>query len=195
MPAQAALPASIAFLSTIDAAPLRVDPDYPIDTQRIIEKILKLAPHLTPRFDPAAALTQAKSGAVPPGWRVWRPTVTSTLGTAWRYFIYTGIITVSIGFLITGLTVGQNLSPNASFAGFGAALAAGLVIGVIAGVIGQFVGSANSGTGYLVLTPDGTPRRLRRATTASTSRRSRASRPAPGWAASTWAPSWCSPPG
>jgi hypothetical protein len=73
MPQESELPSSIQFLHRLDATPGRPDPDYPWDTQRLTQKILTLAPQLTPGCNLQAALDRrafpliGQCGAPAPG--------------------------------------------------------------------------------------------------------------------------------
>jgi hypothetical protein len=166
MPAESELPSSIQFLHRLDAAPVRPDPDYLRDTQRLIQKILTLAPQLTPRFNPEAALARAGQKSVPADWTVWRPSAGSSATRGFAWFFVAVRVTASIGFLILIVSLfghGTSASDQA-FTSFVAVLGATFVIAVIAGFAGLMTGAAERGHALLVLTSDGVAQQIGGAT-------------------------------
>src|SRR5262249_10270403 len=120
------LPSSIQFLHRLDAAPVRPDPDYPWDTQRLIQKILALASQLTPHFNPEAALARARQGNVPAGWTVWHASGAASLVRAFRWSYTFGLFTAVLG---SFLSAGSSGGPRFEVILLGALLVGGLAGG------------------------------------------------------------------
>ncbi|MGZ3638894.1 MAG: toll/interleukin-1 receptor domain-containing protein [Ktedonobacterales bacterium] len=155
------LPPNLAFLAMLDGAMVRVDPDYPWDVQRLIQKILVLAPQLTPRFDAQAALARAKQGNLPPDWTAWRLSRGSSVGRGFQWFYTSALLTMVVGIFSTVLVSIAGGGGTASdmggraVAALAAAFAAAMGIGLLAGLIGLVTGSSDQGRAALVLTPNG----------------------------------------
>jgi hypothetical protein len=155
MPTHNDLPESISFLAHRNAVPLRPDPDFHRDAERVIGAILRLAPDVAPRFDAQEVFARAVRGELGTGWRVYHPRVRPIRTALGRFLIWLGLGTF-IGYLVASCATASNLADgSAVLSYFGIWDGLVFVAAAIAGLMSWDSARVARRWSYLALTPEG----------------------------------------